>query len=131
MAIPLAYLLLLISPFSNTTTLLIDGAQHTAYLADNVVKWTIGYMNVSSYDPRGVGAVGMLFKFPRSSTFCFWMKNTKIPLKIVWINGEAVTSWHLARPLDETPVCGYGDKVLELRPDLATPSRVSEQRPLH
>ena len=73
----------------------------------------------------------MLFKFPRASTLCFWMKNTKIPLRIVWINGEAATSWHLANPLDETPVCGYGDKVLELRPDLPAPSRVSEQRPLH
>ena len=48
MAIQLAYLLLLISPFSNTTALLIDGAQHTVYLADNVVKWTIGYINDSS-----------------------------------------------------------------------------------
>jgi len=102
----------------------LDGMTHPVYVADNEVRWTLGYMNVSSYDPRGVGSVGMVFFFPRNGTYCFWMKNTKIPLTIVWISGEAVTGWAQGQPLNERPVCGYGDKVLELKPDVAVPRRV-------
>jgi uncharacterized membrane protein (UPF0127 family) len=90
-------------------------------------------MNVSTYDPRGVGAVGMVFLFPTNSTYCFWMKNTKIPLKIVWVAGTSPTTWSYGRPLDTTHICGFGDKVLELMPDFPTPTRVEigEQRRLH
>jgi len=127
-------LLLLISPFSSVYTISLDGITYSVYVADNWVRWTLGYMNVSSYDPRGVGSVGMIFLFASNGTYCFWMKNTNIPLTIVWISGETVTGWVQGRPLDERPVCGYGDKVLELRPDVAMPRRVSiigEQRPRH
>jgi hypothetical protein len=48
----------------------------------------------------------------------------KDPFTIVWISGEAVTGWAQGQPLNERPVCGYGDKVLELRPDVAVPRRV-------
>lgn len=110
--------LVLISPFSTTTTFELNNVVYTVYVADNFVKWVIGYMNVTSYDPRGVGAVGMLFIFPRNSTYCFWMKNTYIPLRIVWVSGSRITGQALGRPLDKTPVCGYGDKVLELKPEI-------------
>ena len=117
-------LLLLISPFSSVATASLDGMTHSVYMADNAVRWTLGYMNVSSYDPRRVGAVGIIFLFPRNDTYCFWMKNTRLPLVIVWISGEAVTGWAQGQPLNERLVCGYGDKVLELRPDVAMPRRV-------
>ncbi len=57
-------LLLLISHFSSVATASLDGMTHPVYVADNEVRWTLGYMNVSSYDPRGVGSVGMVF-FPQ------------------------------------------------------------------
>jgi hypothetical protein len=127
-------LFLLISPFSSIAGASLDGVTYSVYVADNEIRWTLGYMNVSSYDPRGVGAVGMIFLFPRNDTYCFWMKNTRLPLVIVWISGEAVTGWAGGVPLDERPMCGYGDKVLELRPDIPKPKRVrliGEQRPRH
>ncbi len=131
--ITLFTLLSFISPFASYTSATIDGTPAVVYVADNVVKWSIGYMNVSTYDPRGVGAVGMIFLFPTNSTYCFWMKNTQIPLKIVWVAGTSPTALSYGRPLDATPVCGFGDKVLELRPDFPTPMRVEigEQRRLH
>ncbi|AAL64565.1 DUF192 domain-containing protein [Pyrobaculum aerophilum] len=131
--IALYALLLYVSPFSSTSTIYIDGAPAVVYVADNVAKWSIGYMNVSSYDPRGVGAVGMLFLFPTNSTYCFWMKNTRLPLKMVWISGDTATTWALGTPYSTTPICGYGDKVLEVRTDVQTPKtiKIGEQRPLH
>ncbi|ACB40684.1 DUF192 domain-containing protein [Pyrobaculum neutrophilum] len=119
----------LASPFTNTAVVELDGAKYAVYTADNLARWTIGYMNVTAYDPRGVGAVGMLFVFPKNSTYCFWMKNTYLPLRMVWIAGETVTQSALAAPLDTTPICGYGDKVLELRPDLPPPAVVAVERP--
>ena len=59
-------LLLLISPFSSVATASLDGITPPVYVADNEVRWTLGYMNMSSYDPRGVGSVGMVFFFPRN-----------------------------------------------------------------
>lgn len=126
-------LLALISPFSTYTTVVLDGEPYNVYVADNVVKWAVGYMNTTSYDPRGVGSIGMVFLFPRNGTYCFWMKNTAIPLHIVWVSGTLTTRWVAAAPFDLTAVCGYGDKVLELKPDVKTPTWViiGEQRPRH
>jgi uncharacterized membrane protein (UPF0127 family) len=76
-------------------------------MADNAVRWALGYMNVSSYDPKGVGAVGTIFLFPRNDTYCFWMKNTRLLLAIVWISGEAVTGLAGGVSLDEKPMCNY------------------------
>lgn len=113
------------SPFERHVTVELDGVAYVVYLADTQAKWRAGYMNVTSYDPAGVGAVGMLFLFGRNDTWCFWMKNTRLPLRIVWASGSRVTAWALGQPMDESPICHYGDKVLELRPDVPVPIRVS------
>lgn len=81
-------------------------------------------MNTTSYDPRGVGAVGMVFLFGENSTRCFWMHDTYIPLRIVWVSGTGVTKSVLARLLNDTSICGYGDKVLEIDPRLPAPTIV-------
>lgn len=113
------------SPFASHVTVALDGVPYVVYLADTPAKRRAGYMNATSYDPAGVGAVGMLFLFGSNGTWCFWMKNTALPLKIVWISGSRTTAWALGRPMDESPICNYGDKVLELRPDLPVPMWVS------
>lgn len=33
---------------------------------------------------------GMLFKFPKSDIYTIWMKNTKIPLDVIWINDDKI-----------------------------------------
>lgn len=61
---------------------------------------------------------GMLFIFPSSGPQAFWMRNTLIPLDIIYIgaDGRVVSISRNARPLDETPLPSAGDAraVLEL-----------------
>jgi uncharacterized membrane protein (UPF0127 family) len=61
---------------------------------------------------------GMLFIFPRSAPQAFWMRNTLIPLDIIYIgaDGKVVSIVRNAQPLDETsrPSSGPAQFVLEL-----------------
>jgi uncharacterized protein len=50
-------------------------------LADTEQKREYGLMN----RPSLCSDCGMLFSFPSSNTYSFWMKNTKIPLDIIYI----------------------------------------------
>lgn len=70
--------------------------------------------------PRGAG---MLFLYDRPSTVSFWMRNTLIPLDMIFVNAAGVVArvHHEAVPLDETPIPG-GDgvvAVLEINGGLA------------
>ncbi len=61
---------------------------------------------------------GMLFDFGRSQELAFWMRNTLIPLDIVYIraDGQVLSIVRNARPLDESPLPSNGQAraVLEL-----------------
>lgn len=61
---------------------------------------------------------GMLFQFPRPDQLAFWMRNTLIPLDIIYIgaDGRVVSIVRNARPLDETalPSSAPAQYVLEL-----------------
>lgn len=62
---------------------------------------------------------GMLFDFKSSQTVAFWMKNTLIPLDMLFIgaDGRILTIARDAKPMDETPIPSGGPvlAVLELR----------------
>lgn len=62
---------------------------------------------------------GMLFDFKSSQTVSFWMKNTLIPLDMLFIgaDGRIVSIAREARPMDETPIPSGAPvmAVLELR----------------
>jgi uncharacterized membrane protein (UPF0127 family) len=45
-----------------------------------------GLMNRENLDPDK----GMIFVFDKEGVYPFWMKNTKIPLDIIWINRDKV-----------------------------------------
>lgn len=67
---------------------------------------------------------GMLFDFKFSQTVSFWMKNTLIPLDMLFIgaDGRIVSIARDARPMDETAISSAGPvvAVLELRGGRAT-----------
>ncbi len=62
---------------------------------------------------------GMLFAFERPGQQCFWMKNTLIPLDMLFIapDGRVVSIARNAQPLSETPIPSGAPAlgVLELR----------------
>jgi uncharacterized membrane protein (UPF0127 family) len=66
---------------------------------------------------------GMLFEFDRPDLLSFWMKNTLIPLDIIYIgpDGHVVSIAADARPMDQTPLYSKGPAigVLEIQGGLA------------
>ena len=65
-------------------------------IADEDAERTTGLMNRESLDADS----GMLFIFEREGNYPFWMKNTLIPLDMIWLNsqGEIVYIFENAQP---------------------------------
>lgn len=86
----------------------------TVEIADSGRKQEFGLMCRRALAPDR----GMLFVFDSQEQRYFWMRNTLIPLDIVYIDadGSVVSITRNARPLDETPLPSGGAAkfVLEL-----------------
>jgi uncharacterized membrane protein (UPF0127 family) len=84
-------------------------AHFTVEVADDDRERAQGLMNRESL-PK---ASGMLFVYPRPRLAGFWMKNTLIPLDMIFLDrtGTVTHIHHEAIPHDETPIIG-GDNVL-------------------
>lgn len=61
-----------------------------------------GLMNRDTLAPND----GMLFLFPKANRVAFWMKNTRIPLDILFVDakGHIVHIAHKTTPYSETPI---------------------------
>jgi uncharacterized membrane protein (UPF0127 family) len=75
------------------------------YAANNLTR-EYGLMCRRSLQPDR----GMLFDFKAPQEVAFWMRNTLIPLDIVFIgaDGRVISVAHGAQPFDETPLPGGG-----------------------
>ena len=72
-----------------------------AEVADTPAKRAQGLMFRTNLAPDH----GMLFKFPELGNWTFWMKNTKIPLDIIWLD-EAGNVVHIE---PKVPICTRTD----------------------
>lgn len=75
-------------------------------IADDEPERETGLMNRDNL-PAGQG---MLFLFPDARERAFWMKNTHIPLDIIYISksGEVISIQKNTMPMNETPLHSFG-----------------------
>ena len=94
-------------------------ARFSVEIADDDAERAIGLMNRESMPT----SAGMLFVYEEPQRLSFWMRNTLIPLDMIFVDARGVVQHihHEARPLDETPIFGGDDilAVLEINGGLA------------
>jgi len=80
-------------------TLEIEGKIYQLRIADTIKSRTKGLMNRKFLGKNQ----GMLFIFPEEGNYSFWMFQTKIPLKIIWLdkNWKVVHTENKAIPCQE------------------------------
>jgi uncharacterized membrane protein (UPF0127 family) len=101
-------------------------ARFTIEVADTGPERAQGLMHVEQM-PR---SAGMLFVYDRPGTVAFWMRNTLIPLDMIFADAQGVVQrvHSNAIPLDETPIPG-GDGiqyVLEINGGLSEAMGINE-----
>jgi uncharacterized membrane protein (UPF0127 family) len=97
------------------TVTLPDHTTIHAEIADTFLKRTKGLSNRDSLATNA----GMLFLFPSSDTYSFWMKDTRIPLDIIWLNNHIVVDMVTLEPESGETIPQYtpthaADAVLEI-----------------
>lgn len=112
----LAIVLLVLSACSSavnrnleTRTISIEGQTFTVEVADTMISQAIGLMNRKEL-PEGRG---MLFVWDEPAPRAFWMKNTLIPLDILYFRTDNATgallldNWYTAPPCQADPCPSY------------------------
>lgn len=81
-------------------TVNIKGHDYQLETASNPIAQAKGLSNRTSL----CGNCGMIFIFPTESTLTFWMKDTLIPLDLIWLNSDGlVVKIITAQPQLNTP----------------------------
>ena len=101
-------------------------ARFSVEVADDQEERARGLMYRESL-PLGAG---MLFVYERPQPLSFWMRNTLIPLDLLFLDPRGVVQHihHSAKPLDETPIPGGEGllSVLEINGGLARRLGITE-----
>jgi len=81
---------LLVKPTKQQSTSTIDitikNKTFSLEIAKSTIQKSMGLSNRNSLCPN----CGMIFVYRIESTYPFWMKNTLIPLDIIWVNKQGV-----------------------------------------
>jgi uncharacterized membrane protein (UPF0127 family) len=117
-----------ITPVPGPRVVLPSGAVYAVELARTPEEQAQGLMFRESLPER----TGMLFLFSDASPHQFWMKNTMIPLDIVWLDGSGRVLFVSANtpPCRADPCPNYGPEVpapivLEIAGGLAAKEKVT------
>lgn len=73
-------------PASGGKSAVIDNHTYTLLIANDDKSRQIGLSNRKSLDEN----TGMLFIFPKKGIYSFWMKDTQIPLDMIWIDDNKI-----------------------------------------
>jgi uncharacterized protein len=98
-----------VDPFGlRTVNLMVGGVALKAEVAEDDQSREMGLMFRDALPEDR----GMLFIFDQPHQASFWMKNTKIPLSIVFLENDRVISEEKSmRPYDETLIQSRSDKI--------------------
>jgi uncharacterized protein len=98
-----------VDPFGlRTVNLVVGGVSLKAEVAEDEQSRATGLMFRDSLSEER----GMLFIFDQPHQVSFWMKNTKIPLSIAFLENDQVISEEKSmRPYDETLIQSRSDKI--------------------
>ena len=115
------------APSSGPAVILPSGARYRVEMARTPEEQAQGLMFRESLAPQA----GMLFPFPEPGVHKFWMKNTMIPLDIIWIDseGKVVFVSSDTPPCRSDPCPNYGPEtpaatVLEIAGGMAKKEKV-------
>ncbi len=101
-------------------------ARFSIEVADDAIERARGLMHRESLP----ASAGMLFVYERPQTLSFWMRNTLIPLDLLFIDAHGVVQYihHMAVPRDDTAIPGGDDlfSVLEINGGLAKRMGITE-----
>ena len=87
------------------SSLIINGVEYSIEIAKTSKQRSQGLMFRRNLDIRE----GMLFVYPRSDYHRIWMKNTLIPLSVIWLDGnETVIVVKILPPCKFDPCPSYG-----------------------
>lgn len=91
----------------NKETISINNHQFEVELATTQAQREYGLMNRSHLDETS----GMLFVFSSSGIYPFWMKNTKIPLDIIWFSNNKIVDMTTLQPATDNNIPEYSPRV--------------------
>ena len=87
------------------SSLIINGVEYSIEIAKTSKQRSQGLMFRESLDIRQ----GMLFVYPQSGNHRIWMKNTLIPLSVIWLDdNETVIEVKILPPCELDPCPSYG-----------------------
>jgi len=109
----------------------LKGSSYQVEIADTVARRMQGLMHRTSLDKQS----GMLFIYRQSAQHKIWMKNTLIPLTVIWLDaGAKIIDIKLLRPCEVRNCQVYGVKfpssyILELHPQAVNLFEIGDRLP--